>query len=83
MQRCLAGYAAFGICYCCRLISTSGYRAAYEEDVIHRDMSVENILINKVVQIAQGNRGFIIDFDHAKMFHDLTLHDDPISVCLI
>ena len=60
-----------------------GYRAAYENGVIHRDMSVENILINRVVESVRGNRGFIIDFDYAKFMEAATLHDDPISVRLV
>ena len=46
-------------------------------------MSVENILINRVVESVKGNRGFIIDFDYAKFMEAATLYDDPISVSLL
>ena len=60
-----------------------GYRTAYEKGVIHRDMSVGNILINRLPQDTKGNRGFIIDFDHASLMGAATVHDDPVSVSLI
>lgn len=46
-------------------------------------MSVENILINRLINAVKGNRGFIIDFDYAKLMEAATLHDDPASVSLL
>ena len=59
-----------------------GYRTAYEKGVIHRDMSVGNILINGLPQDTQGNRGFIIDLDHAKLM-EVILPDGPSAVSLL
>ena len=60
--------------------SRTGYRAAYEKGVIHRDMSVENILINNVINATKGNRGFIIDFDCAKAREAASLHEETFAV---
>ncbi|KZT63025.1 hypothetical protein DAEQUDRAFT_815861 [Daedalea quercina L-15889] len=54
-----------------------GYQAAYQKNVIHRDMSVENILITRLTE--EGKRGVIIDFDYAKVLGDPTLYGDPAS----
>ncbi|KZT63030.1 hypothetical protein DAEQUDRAFT_760660, partial [Daedalea quercina L-15889] len=54
-----------------------GYQTAYEKKVIHRDISVDNILITGLTTV--GKRGVIIDFDYAKVLGDPTLHDDPMS----
>lgn len=43
-------------------------------------MSVENILINGWTNGMTGTRGFIIDFDHAKVLEDSTLAEDPVCV---
>ena len=43
-------------------------------------MSVENILINRWTNGTKGTRGFIIDFDYAKVLEDPTLAQDPVSV---
>lgn len=43
-------------------------------------MSVENILIGRRANDVEGTRGFIIDFDYAKVLADSTLAQDPISV---
>ena len=55
----------------------------YEKGVIHHDMSVENILINRLPQDTKGKRGFIIDFDHARFMEAATLHDGPVSVRVV
>ncbi|KAH9835348.1 uncharacterized protein C8Q71DRAFT_765355 [Rhodofomes roseus] len=54
-----------------------GYKTAYEEEVIHRDMSVENLLVTGNTE--GGSEGFVIDFDYAKFLNDLAILDDPMS----
>lgn len=59
----------------------SGHRYSYEKGVLHRDISVGNILITGKSE--HGRRGALIDYDNAILWKDhKVLADDPLSVRL-
>lgn len=58
-----------------------GHWTAFNNGVLHRDLSEGNVLITGSTEV--GKRAVMIDFDYAKMLDDPTLADDPISVRLM
>jgi len=53
----------------------AGHRIAFENGVVHHDLSPENILISR--ETAKGRHGIVIDLDFAKMLDDKTTATDP------
>ncbi|KZT70394.1 hypothetical protein DAEQUDRAFT_764574 [Daedalea quercina L-15889] len=67
------GERALDLCLC----PVAGHWEAFKQGVIHRDLSVGNILITG--DTTEGRRGIIIDFDYAKIIGETAIHDDPMS----
>jgi RIO-like serine/threonine protein kinase len=58
-----------------------GHRNSYERKVLHRDISVGNIIITG--KLEPGGRGVLIDYDNAILLGEnyTPLLDDAPSVC--
>lgn len=68
---------------CCVLTQFAGHRNSYEKHVLHRDISLGNILITDKLQ-GSGHRGVLIDYDNAvKIPHKQHVTDDPLSVGIL
>jgi hypothetical protein len=59
-----------------------GHRNSYNKGVLHRDISLGNIIITGKSE--RGHRGVLIDYDNAIFWRDhQALMDDPLSVCFL
>lgn len=55
-----------------------GHRNCLRNGILHRDISLGNILIMR--KPLPGHRGVLIDFDNAVLVPHETLADDPLNV---
>jgi hypothetical protein len=61
-------------------VALIGHRNSYDRGVLHRDISIGNIIITG--RLDPGSRGVLIDYDNAIRLERYThLLDDPASVC--
>jgi serine/threonine protein kinase len=59
----------------------TAHRALHDAGVLHRDISVSNILLNPKGE--EGNRGVLIDFDHAIRIDNKSPYSTQLRIVIL